>query len=486
MFRRAATTLAKPLPHPTQSSTPKLSDAARHVVLPAGIVSTGYPAVRETCLRLKIVFDPWQEGAGTAILGKRADHLYAADAVVLSIPRQVGKTFLIGSIIFALCLNQPGLLVLWTAHRTPTANETFQSMKAMCLKPELAPHIESASAPGGNGVIKFRNGSRIMFGAREQGFGRGFTKVAIVVFDEAQILTQNAIDDMIPATNQAANPLILYIGTPPKPSDKGDVFANLRSEALKGESDDALYIEFSADEGADPGDREQWAKANPSFPKRTSARAMLRMKKNLGAESFLREALGIWDSLGATGVFAAGSWGRLVHLEPRDGPLGEPLAIAVAADLDQQFLSLGAVLGGDPRRHLGVVTRLPVERQAEFVAEAKRIQDTYDVAVGIDRKGPASFLIPALESAGVRLALLSLDDFVQSCSDLRQAVEEKTVTHGDYDELNAAVDAAGWRKIGDRRAFARKSGDISALEAVAIALWCDNTEPNYDVLQSFY
>jgi hypothetical protein len=71
----------------------------------------------------------------------------------------------------------------------------------------------------------------------------------------------------------------------------------------------------------------------------------------------------------------------------------------------------------------------------------------------------------------VRLTLISLNEFIQACSDLRVAVEQRTVTHGDFDDLNAAVDAAGWRKVGERgRAFARKSGDISMLEAVAIAL----------------
>jgi hypothetical protein len=101
-------------------------------------------------------------------------------------------------------------------------------------------------------VIEFRNGSRILFGARERGFGRGIPKIGVVVLDEAQILGQNAIDDMIPATNQAENPLIFYIGTPPKPSDPSEVFVNLRQEAIDGESDDTLYIEFSADPDAEP------------------------------------------------------------------------------------------------------------------------------------------------------------------------------------------------------------------------------------------
>lgn len=422
--------------------------------------------MRDTCLSLKIIFDPWQAGAGTAILAKREDGLYAADAVVISIPRQVGKTFLIGAIIFALCIIRPGLLVLWTAHRTPTANETFQSMRAMAERPELKAHITSASAPAGNGVIKFRNGSRILFGARELGFGRGFTKVAVVVFDEAQILTQNAIDDMIPATNQADNPLIIYIGTPPKPSDRGDVFINLRTEALAGESDDTLYIEFSADEDADPSDREQWAKANPSYPLRTSARAMLRMKKNLGAESFLREALGVWDGTASVGAFASGSWGR----RRTDAAPGSPAALGVASDVDQVWLSLGAA-SGDEMPHLGSVHRVRIERRAWFVSEVARIQSEYGCPVGIDKRGPASFLIPDLEDAGVELEPAALDDYVQACADMRSAVELGRVTHGDYSDLNAAVDAAGWRTVGERRAFARKNGDVSMLEAVTLALW---------------
>lgn len=461
-----ATTLAKPLAPPTLSSGPKLSEAARHVILPAGIVSTGFPSVRDTCARLGITFDAWQEGAATAILGKNAEGLYAADAVAMSIPRQVGKTFLIGSIIFALCIKEPGLLVLWTAHRTPTANETFQDMRAMCEREELKPHITSATAPMGNGVVKFRNGSRILFGAREQGFGRGFKKVALVVFDEAQILTQNAIDDMIPAMNRAANPLIVYIGTPPKPSDRGEVFINLRQEALSGESDDTLYIEFSADEDADPSDREQWAKANPSFPRWTPARAMLRMKKNLGAESFMREALGIWDGNAQLGAFSSGSWGR----RATEAAPSRPAALGVACDVDQVWLSLGAV-SSDEVPHLGAVHRERIEKRAWFVSEVARIQKEHGCAVAIDKRGPASFLIPDLEEAGVELTVASLDDFVQACADIRSAVELGRVTHGDYTDLNAAVDAAGWRTVGDRRAFARKNGDIAMLEAVTLALW---------------
>jgi phage terminase large subunit-like protein len=120
-----STTLQRPTPPGA------LAEVARHVVLPTGIVSTGWPAVRDKARDLGVTFDPWQDGAGQVILSKRADGSYACSigGVVISIPRQVGKTFLIGAIVFALCLLNPGLTVIWTAHHTTTSNQTFQSMQ---------------------------------------------------------------------------------------------------------------------------------------------------------------------------------------------------------------------------------------------------------------------------------------------------------------------------------------------------------------------
>ena len=103
----------------------RLSDVARHVVAPVGITASEWPAVRETCRRLGWGFDGWQDGAAMLALGLRSDGEYAADTTVFSIPRQVGKTYLIGCIIFALCLMKPGLRVIWTAQVKDTALETF-------------------------------------------------------------------------------------------------------------------------------------------------------------------------------------------------------------------------------------------------------------------------------------------------------------------------------------------------------------------------
>jgi hypothetical protein len=119
------------------------------------------------------------------------------------------------------------------------------------------PHLAHNGIRTANGEqeIRFRNGSVIMFGAREQGFGRGFDEVDVEVFDEAQILTEKALEDMVAATNQARHPhgaLLFYMGTPPRPVDPGEAFTLKRTKALSGKSDDMLYVEMAADPDADP------------------------------------------------------------------------------------------------------------------------------------------------------------------------------------------------------------------------------------------
>lgn len=118
----------------TRSSAPKLSEAARHLITPTGIKSSEWPKVRKLAQGLfGIEYDRWQDGLGMLLPSKRSDGKYAAGVggAVISICRQVGKTLLIGTMVFMLCILHPGITVLWTAHRSRTSDEIFATMKAM-------------------------------------------------------------------------------------------------------------------------------------------------------------------------------------------------------------------------------------------------------------------------------------------------------------------------------------------------------------------
>jgi hypothetical protein len=463
----------------TKPSTPKLSDLARRVVAPEGAVSTAWPSVERKCREFGVQFRKWQPGVGRLILSKRADGKYASTigGTGMSIPRQVGKTFLVGAIVFALCLLYPNLTVIWTAHRLRTAEETFGKMQVFAKRRKIKPYIRQVFTGSGDEEIRFLNGSRILFGARERGFGRGFDEVDVLIFDEAQILSENALDDMIPATNQSRQPsgaLLLFMGTPPKPSDPGDVFRRMRTDALAGEDPDTAWIEFGADPDYIPtplpaqltaADWAQVEKANPSYPEDTPREAILRMRKKLGPDSYLREGLGIWDDA-TLSVFGVGNWNACRGPIPEGVPVGA-LAIASTIDLTHAAITAAAVEGD-------VVHVKPLQHgpgTGWVVARAKELQDKFNVDVVIDGRGPARVLIPHLDAAGVRLLVRTTEEVLDACASVMDLVKVGHLKHDSYPELDRAVAGAARRPVGDRWAWGRKtsSSDISTLEAATLA-----------------
>lgn len=432
--------------------TARLSEVARHVIAPAGIVSTGWPAVRDTCNRLGWEFDGWQDGAGRLILGKRADGLYAADTIVLSIPRQVGKTYLVACIIFALCLIHPGLTVIWTAHRKNTAAETFESFAGMAARPKVDPHIEAVHRARGDEKIMFTNGSRILFGARESGFGRGFSDVDILVFDEAQIMTEGTLEDMAAAQNVAENRLTFMMGTPPRPKDPGEVFTMHRQEALDTltdetarETNETALIEMSADRGCNPMDRAQWAKANASFPHRTSERAMLRLRKKLKSlESWCREALGIWDEVSVhQPVVTREAWGELIDVGPGHRIAPDGIGVDMSHGLQ---ISVNACWIEDESAHIEEIwAGTDVAAATAWTAKAagRRIE------VVIDDLSPAAQMIPGLKALGVNVRRSTARDMTKGCGLIASRIKAHTLTHGDQKSVTSAILNAIRRKIGD-------------------------------------
>jgi phage terminase large subunit-like protein len=460
---------------------------ARFVVAPKHIASSGLPAVKATCERIGLGFDPWQTATARLILAKDVTGLYAADTAVLSIPRQVGKTYLIGALVFADCIINPGTTTVWTAHRFKVARETFNSLKGIACSALLAPHIDpdAITTAAGNECIPFRNGSRIVFAARERGAIRGFAKVRRLVLDECQILSDAAMADLAPTMNQAVNPQIILTGTPPKPTDPGEVFANLRSEAIGGKSDDVVYIEFSAAPDAHPDDRRAWREANPSYPSRTPAKAILRMRRLLSEADFAREALGIWDDASRRMVIPIGLWNDCADTESTfDG--APVLAFDVSPDLRSAAIC-AAGTRSDGMAHLEVVRHLP---GTEWLpGELARIAARHGVASVVANDMPHVLsLVPTVEAAGVSVQTVGKAEFSTGCGGLLKAVTEGTVRHLGDPILTTALTGAARAEVGDGAwAWARKRSevDISPLVAVTLASWALASVPTFVPLVAY-
>lgn len=433
---------------------PTLREAATHLILPDGVARTLWPRIHYRLTVMGVQLDRWQEGFCKAALGIGADNMWACgvDGVCASIPRQVGKTFLISCLLIALAIEFPGFKAVWTSHHGRTTTNTFRAVQAIVRRPEVKPFLK----PGGrtNGIrtgnneeeIEFGNGSIIMFGARERGFGRGMDAVDAMVFDEAQILGIKALEDMVPAANQAKNPhggLLFFIGTPPRPVDDGAAFTAKRAAALSGDAREGMWVEICGDEDLDdPYSPKQYRLANPSYPRRTTPTAMKRMRKNLpDVGAWMREALGIWPKDVIERVLP--DWEDQVGVGPGkdarpdgfgvDMSRNGHLSVSAAWNLPDGGLFVAEVLA----------TR-SMEKAAAFIDDKAGARDP----ILIDEHSPARALMPLLRKRRLRGAKTArIGDMIAACALTEAGIAEHTLTHAGQDVLDQARRGATKRYI---------------------------------------
>lgn len=467
-------------PTPPPQPGPRLSEVALHLVQPSGIVSSRFTRLEKAARLAGISYDPWQRGLLWLLFARRADGRYACGegGTVISSCRQIGKTFTIGTAMFLHAVLTPGCKVIWTAHHTRTSDETFADLCDLARSRALSRYVDTIRRANGQQEIRLRNRSRIMFGARENGFGRGLHSADVEVFDEAQILTERALDNMLPVVNTSPDPLVVFMGNPPKPGDPSEVFEEKRRTALAGGGDGMVYVELSAEPGCDIDDKAQWARANPSYPRRTPETAILRMRNLMGADSFRREALGVWDETAAHAAIDPKAW-QDATIEDSDVDKQGLVGYGLDMSPDRSSLAIGGCI-----RHPDGTCHVELREfrdtrsngtawAVDWIAEAW----PRTAAVVIDAQSPVMALLPELKARHVRPIVTNAQDMGRACGRFTDMLRDHTLTHlpdGQQRPLAMAVAGAATRPIGNAGAFGwNRMGadtDISPLVAVTLAL----------------
>lgn len=466
----------------TATSTPRLSEFAREFVFPRDqIVKTVWPRVEAKGLELGLGFDWWQSQLGAVCLGYGKDGKYASTVggIGLSIPRQVGKTYFVLALLVVMCILFPGLQVVWTAHHLRTSTKTFTSLRGICRRRKIAPHVRAMRAANGEQQVEFVNGSTIMFGARAMGFGRGFDEIDVEVFDEAQILDTKALEDMVAATNQARHPygaLLFFMGTPPRPSDPSEAFTNRRDKAINGKATNAVWLEIGADPTSDPDDRSQWPLMNPSHPLRTPTESIERLRENLGDDdSWNREGRGIWDPKNDNQVIDAASWGEVA--DPASMAIERlTLAIDVAPDRSKAAVSL-AGKRADGLWHVELYqSRTGADWVPSWVADKSSRYELHAVVIDelsglVEKRKGRQFLLGT--DVEVTLAASEGRDMAIACAGYFDDVMSKALRHTDQTQVNTSLASAGKRKVGAGWAWNKKTAtsDITPTVSQTLALW---------------
>lgn len=438
--------------------------APRVLLKPVQAVGSSGPEAVELARACGLVLDDWQEAALEVGMAERADGGWAAAEVGLICSRQNGKNCVVESReLFGLVLL--GERVLHTAHLFPTARESYMRLEALVRsRPDVeAQLVDQHASPASGYDMVFRSGGRIQYIARSRTSGRGFDGVDLLVLDEAQDLNDDAQGALLPTISSKPGAQAWYQGSAP---DVGStVLHRIRAQGRTGVPGPFCYLEFSADPDADLDDRAAWAQANPAHPGRISLATIESERRSMSDEMFARERLSISpDLLEAGGIFGP-AWAEVCHPD-----LVVTIPVMFALDVNPER-SAAAIVGVGADLSVSVAEYRP--GTAWLVERCVELRKKYRVAFALDARGPAGSFAGELARRHVQVRELDGTAMTRACGNFYDLVVDRAVKIRTNPDLNAAVDGAARRPVGDAWAWGRKSSkfDISLLVAATIAAW---------------
>ena len=312
--------------------------------------------------------DPWQRLVLDCWLGYDLERKYTVTSAGLSVPRQNGKNVILeGREFFGMVIS--GEKILHTAHQVRTSKKAFRRLVALFTDkrhPEIMELVKQIRFTNGEECIELTNGGTVEYSARSSQAARGFDGISLVVFDEAQELTDDQIDAILPTLSASATGTrqIIYTGTPPYPGCPGDVFRRRREAALTDPSPHDCWHEWSVAaktlEEIRLGDRTLWAATNPSMGLHLSEEFTAEELTSMAADGFARERLGWWtprEEHKLDLAIPAKTWDACASAEPK--PEGKT-AFGVKFTQDGSEVCLcGAVIPAEGKARITLIARQP-------------------------------------------------------------------------------------------------------------------------------
>lgn len=259
----------------------------------------------------------WQEIQMYDILAVNDEGLWVHTKYGYSVPRRNGKNEIVAIREFYGLTH--GERILHTAHRTTTSASASRRLAAIL---DGAGYIEVTRikkgetydkhytyskqmglerivllGPGG-GTIDFRTRSS------KGGLGEGFD---LLIIDEAQEYQDDQESALKYVVTDSKNPQTIFCGTPPTPVSSGTVFLKMRNSALRGETINTGWAEWSVDEMTDPKDRDAWYETNPSLGTIFTERSVL---DEVGSDpiDFNIQRLGLWLRYNQKSAISKAEW----------------------------------------------------------------------------------------------------------------------------------------------------------------------------------
>jgi hypothetical protein len=418
---------------------------------------------------------PWQQlVADVAGEVDPVTGLFRRSVVVVTVPRQCGKTTLVHGWSWLRCLSVADTRAAYTAQTHKDARDRFLDGLELIRRGALREHITPRLSSGSERLV-FPNGStdRLFAPLPDALHGSANDHVGVdevFAFDlgRGQELEQAIIPTFTTRRLRAPGPQLWLFSTAGTDlSTWLRKWVDLGRGAVGDPSSPVAYFEWAAPEDADPYDESIWPDVHPGLGHTASYQALRDAAAVMSREEFGRAYLNLW-SKSADRVIPAPAWAACQDpgaVCPTRGPV---LAFDVAYDRSAAAVAVAAPRP-DGRTHVEVIDARPgTHWVADRVDELRR---RWRARVAADPAGPAGSIVAELQGRRVPLELVRAGAYAAACGGFFDAVLEGRVVHIGQAPLDDAAAAASRRPMGDAWAWGRKASaaDISPLVAVTIA-----------------
>ena len=415
----------------------------------------------------------WQTFLLADIMAQTPKGLWKHTKFGLAVPRQNGKNEVV--LMRELWGLKNGEHIIHTAHRTDTAHKAWERLLEASEKAGLV--TVSSYKARGKEHIEVWGGGKVEFRTRTNtgGLGESFD---LLVYDEAQELT-NDQDAALKYTIAASeNPQIILIGTPPTPISAGTVFRKFREQMLKGRGRESGWAEWSVERETDPWDKEAWYETNPSLGQGLQERTI---SSEIGDDvvDFNTQRLGLWIEYNLKSAFTKKEWERLKcdKLPKLQGRLyvgikynreATNVSMAIAARTEDGRIFTEAI---DCRETRGGNAWI-LQFLKSLAGHAKRIV--------VDGASGQELLAKEMKEEKIQRPYLPTVREVTAANAFFEAqVFGEMICHMGQPSLCQIAENCDHRAIGTNGGFGYKSilegADISLLDAVILACWAVET-----------
>lgn len=426
--------------------------------------------------------DKWQADILDCWLGRDESGKRNVTSGGVSCPRQNGKNACLEAREF-YGMVVDGEKILHTAHQVRTSKKSFRRLAAMFTDkrhPEITDIVKQIRYTNGEEQIELDNGGSIEFSARSRQAARGFDGISLVVYDEAQELTDDQVEAIMATLSASATGTrqILYTGTPPYPGCPGEVFRRRRTVCTTDAGKHDSWHEWSV--AADSIDKIKiddptlWYMTNPALGIRLDEEFTAEEMRSMSPDGFARERLGWWAptiSREENYAIPEAVWDACKSPEPK--PEGKT-AYGVKFSADGAEVCLcGAVIPKAGKARISLIERRQTGSGTQWLADWLNERYTQASCVVIDGRNGVDVLVDKIAGTWrIKGAVIrpTARDVIASVSTLTDALNEQTVTWYEGQEMlrESAVTsvkrpiAGGWGFGGD---------NATPIEAAALALW---------------